>query len=229
MNERGRCYHAPVRTQDAPAARVVIVEDERGLREGLSALIGGFPGFTCAGAYATMEDALRDMGRSAPEIVLLDLGLPGMSGIDGIREIRRRHPSTLAVVLTVHDDDARIFEALCAGATGYLLKTTPPARLMQSLQEVVAGGSPMSPEIARRTIALFRQLRPAERVEHSLTPHEARLLQFLAEGHSYRSAARRLQVSASTVAFHMRNIYRKLEVHSKSEAVAKAIRHGVID
>jgi DNA-binding NarL/FixJ family response regulator len=152
-----------------------------------------------------------------------------MSGIDGIREIRRRHPSTLAVVLTVHDDDARIFEALCVGATGYLLKTTPPARLMQSLQEVVAGGSPMSPEIARRTIALFRQLRPAERVEHSLTPHEARLLQFLAEGHSYRSAARRLQVSASTVAFHMRNIYRKLEVHSKSEAVAKAIRHGVID
>jgi DNA-binding NarL/FixJ family response regulator len=218
-----------VRTQDAPAARVVIVEDERGLREGLSALIGGFPGFTCAGAYAAMEESLRDMGRSAPEIVLLDLGLPGMSGIDGIREIRRRHPSTLAVVLTVHDDDARIFEALCAGATGYLLKTTPPARLMQSLQEVVAGGSPISPEIARRTIALFRQLRPAERVEHSLTPHEARLLQFLAEGHSYRSAARRLQVSASTVAFHMRNIYRKLEVHSKSEAVAKAIRHGVID
>ena len=148
-----------VRTQDAPAARVVIVEDERGLREGLSALIGGFPGFTCAGAYTTMEDALREMGRSAPEIVLLDLGLPGMSGIDGIREIRRRHPSTLAVVLTVHDDDARIFEALCAGATGYLLKTTPPARLMQSLQEVVAGGSPMSPEIARRTIALFRRLR----------------------------------------------------------------------
>jgi DNA-binding NarL/FixJ family response regulator len=152
-----------------------------------------------------------------------------MSGIDGIREIRRRHPSTLAVVLTVHDDDARIFEALCAGATGYLLKTTPPARLMQSLQEVVAGGSPMSPEIARRTIALFRRLRPSDRVEHDLTPHEVRLLQFLSEGYSYRTAARRLQVSVSTVAFHMRNIYRKLEVHSKSEAVAKAIRQGVID
>jgi DNA-binding NarL/FixJ family response regulator len=218
-----------VRTQDKSPARVVIVEDERGLREGLSALIGGFPGFTCAGAYGTMEDALREMGRIAPHVVMVDLGLPRMSGIDGIREIRRRFPSTLAVVLTVHDDDARIFEALCAGATGYLLKTTPPAQLLQALQEVVAGGSPISPQIARRTIALFRQLRPSHREEHNLTPHESRLLQFLSEGYSYRTAARRLQVSVSTIAFHMRNIYRKLEVHSKSEAVAEAIRRGVIE
>jgi DNA-binding NarL/FixJ family response regulator len=159
MNEQGRCYHAPVRNPDNAAARVVIVEDDRGLREGLSALIGGFPGFTCAGAYGTMEDALRDMQRLSPQVVMLDLGLPGMSGIDGIAEIRRRHPATLAVVLTVHDDDARIFDALCAGAAGYLLKTTAPARLLQSLEEVVAGGSPMSPQIARRAIALFRRAR----------------------------------------------------------------------
>jgi DNA-binding NarL/FixJ family response regulator len=210
-------------------ARVLIVEDQRDLRDGLSALIGGFHGFTCAGAYSTMEDALREMGRLEPTVVLLDLGLPGMSGIDGIREMRRRYPSGLAVVLTVHDDDERIFEALCAGAAGYLLKTTPPARLLQSLQEVVAGGSPMSPEIARRTVALFRQIRPSHHGGIDLTPHEARLLQFLSEGHSYRSAARRLQVTTSAVAFHMRNIYRKLEVHSKAQAVAKAIRHGVIE
>jgi DNA-binding NarL/FixJ family response regulator len=209
-------------------ASVAIVEDQSDLREGLAALIGGFPGFTCAGAYGSMEDALRGIARTVPVIALVDLGLPGMSGIDGIREIRRRHPAVLAVVLTVHSDDGRIFEALCAGAAGYLLKSTPPARLLESLQEVVAGGSPMSPEIARRTIALFRQLRPSRGSEHEVTPHEIRLLQLLAAGHNYRSAAARLHVSVSTISFHMRNIYRKLEVHSKSEAVSKAIRHGII-
>jgi DNA-binding NarL/FixJ family response regulator len=208
---------------------VVIVEDQHDLRHGLSALIGGFPGFACTGAYTSMEDALRAMARTPPAIALIDLGLPGMSGIDGIAQIRRWHPSVLALVLTVHDDDDRIFEALCAGAAGYLLKTTPPARLLQALQEVVSGGSPMSPEIARRAIALFRHLRSPRNDEHSLTPHEARLLQFLSEGYSYRTAARRLQVSVSTIAFHMRNIYRKLEVHSKAEAVAKAIRQRFIE
>lgn len=208
---------------------VVVIEDQHDLRHGLSALIGGFPGFTCTGAYTSMEDALRAIAATPPAIALIDLGLPGMSGIDGIAQIRLRYPSVLAVVLTVHDDDERIFEALCAGAAGYLLKTTPPARLLQALQEVVAGGSPMSPEIARRAIALFRHLRSARSDEHHLTPHEARLLQLLADGYSYRTAARRLQVSVSTIAFHMRNIYRKLEVHSKAEAVAKAIRHRVIE
>ena len=207
---------------------VVIVEDQRDLREGLTALIGGFPGFRCVGAYATMEDALREMSRTAPAIVMTDLGLPGMSGIDGIREMRRSHPSILPVVLSVHDDDNRIFDALCAGAAGYLLKTTPPAVLLESLQQVVAGGSPISPEIARRTIALFRQIRPPRSSDHALTPHETRLLQFLADGHNYRTAAERLHVSISTISFHMRNIYRKLEVHSKAEAVSKAIRQGII-
>lgn len=211
-----------------PVVPVTIVEDQADLRAGLAALIGGFPGFACAGAYATMEDALRHLTPVSPAIVLTDLGLPGMSGIDGIREMRRRHPAVLAVVLSVHDDDGRIFDALCAGAAGYLLKTTPPARLLESLQQVVAGGSPMSPEIARRTIALFRQIRPPRGSDHDLTPHETRLLQFLAEGHNYRTAAERLHVSVSTISFHMRNIYRKLEVHSKAEAVSKAIRQGII-
>lgn len=207
---------------------VVIVEDQRDLREGLTALIGGFSGFRCVGAYATMEEALREMARTAPAIVMTDLGLPGMSGIDGIREMRRRYPSILPVVLSVHDDDGRIFDALCAGAAGYLLKTTPPAVLLESLQQVVSGGSPISPEIAKRTIALFRQIRPPRGSDHALTPHETRLLQFLADGHNYRTAAERLRVSVSTISFHMRNIYRKLEVHSKAEAVSKAIRQGII-
>jgi DNA-binding NarL/FixJ family response regulator len=199
---------------------VVIVEDQRDLREGLTALIGGFSGFRCVGAYATMEEALREMVRTAPAIVMTDLGLPGMSGIDGIREMRRRYPSILPVVLSVHDDDRRIFDALCAGAAGYLLKTTPPAVLLESLQQVVAG--------AKRTIALFRQIRPPRGSDHALTPHETRLLQLLADGHNYRTAAERLRVSVSTISFHMRNIYRKLEVHSKAEAVSKAIRQGII-
>jgi DNA-binding NarL/FixJ family response regulator len=175
-----------------------------------------------------MEDALRGIARVVPGIVLVDLGLPGMSGIDGIREIRRRHHSVLALVLTVHSDDGRIFEALCAGAAGYMLKSTPPARLLESLQEIVAGGSPMSPEIARRAIALLRQLRPSRGSEHDVTPHETRLLQLLAAGHNYRAAAERLRVSVSTISFHMRSIYRKLEVHSNSAAVSKAIRRGII-
>jgi DNA-binding NarL/FixJ family response regulator len=134
----------------------------------------------------------------------------------------------LFLVLTVFDDDARIFEALCAGACGYLLKKTPAARLLESVREVVAGGSPMSPEVARRVIELFRRVRPAESAEYALTPHETRLLKLIVEGHSYKSAAAALGVTVHTISFHMRSIYDKLQVHSKSEAVAKALRQGLI-
>lgn len=126
-------------------------------------------------------------------------------------------------------DDERIFDALCAGACGYLLKKTPPARLLESLREAVAGGSPMSPEVARRVIALFRDIRPPERADYELTPHETRLLKLLVEGHNYKTAAVELCVSVNTVSFHMRRIYEKLQVHSKSEAVAKALRNRLIN
>jgi DNA-binding NarL/FixJ family response regulator len=151
-----------------------------------------------------------------------------MSGIEGIRILRELHPDMRLLVLTVYDDDERIFEALCAGASGYLLKKTPPARLLESLRETAEGGAPMSPEVARRVIEIFRRVRPAEREEHDLTPHELRILKMLVDGHNYRTAAASLGVSVNTIAFHVKRIYEKLHVHSKSEAVAKALKSGLV-
>jgi DNA-binding NarL/FixJ family response regulator len=163
-----------------------------------------------------------------PDVALLDIGLPGMSGVDGIRLLKERYPRMLMLTLTVHDDDARIFDALCAGASGYLLKNTEPARLVESVKEAARGGAPMSPEVARRVIRLFREIRPPERADYSLTPHEIRILKLLVDGHNYKSAAARLGVTTSTVSFHLQHIYEKLQVHSKTEAVAKALQNRLV-
>lgn len=207
---------------------VVIVEDQREIREGLRALIDGTGGFRCAGAYRSMEEALDRFPGETPDVALLDIGLPGMSGIDGIRLLRERHPSMQLLMLTVYDDDDRIFHALCAGACGYLLKKTPPTRLLEALREAMEGGAPLSPEVARRVITLFRDHRPPGRAEYNLTPHETRLLKMLVDGHTYGTAAEELGVTFNTVHFHMKHIYEKLQVHSKSEAVAKALRSGLL-
>lgn len=208
--------------------KVAIVEDRRDIREGLAALIQGTEGYQCKGSFRSMEEALEAIDRDLPDVALMDIGLPGMSGIEGIRILKERHPSLLLIMLTVYNDDERIFDALCAGACGYLLKNTPPVRLLASLEEAVAGGSPMSPEIARRVVTLFREIRPPERAGYELTPHETRLLKLLVEGHNYKTAAKELSVSVNTISFHMRRIYDKLQVHSKSEAVSKALRHGLV-
>jgi DNA-binding NarL/FixJ family response regulator len=208
--------------------KVAIVEDRREIRDGLAMLIGGTEGFRCTGSFRSMEEALAKISFEIPDIVLCDIQLPGMSGIEGMRILKERYPSMLLLMLTVYDDDERIFDALCAGACGYLLKKTPPVRLLESLREAVGGGSPMSPEVARRVIALFRDIRPPERADYALTPHETRLLKLLVEGHNYKTAAFELSVSVNTVSFHMRRIYEKLQVHSKSEAVAKALRDRLV-
>ncbi len=208
--------------------RVAIIEDQREIREGLNMLIGGTPGYKSAGAYRSMEEALERIGGDFPDVVLVDIGLPGMSGIEGIRLLKQRYPDLPPLMLTVYDDDARIFDAICAGACGYLLKDTPPPRLLESLQEVVAGGAPMSPQVAGRVIALFREIRPPEHANYGLTPHEVRLLTLLVEGHNFKTAAAESGVSPATIAWHMRHVYEKLQVHSKSEAVAKALRERII-
>src|SRR5918911_3877360 len=208
--------------------KVAIVEDRREIREGLAMLISGTDGYRCTGSFRSMEEALSKISFDLPDIVLCDIGLPGMSGIEGMRILKDRYPNVLLLMLTIYDDDERIFDALCAGACGYLLKKTPPVRLLESLREAVHGGSPMSPEVARRVIALFRDIRPPERADYALTPHEQRLLKLLVEGHNYKTAAFELNVSINTVSFHMRRIYEKLQVHSKSEAVAKALRDRLV-
>jgi DNA-binding NarL/FixJ family response regulator len=207
---------------------VAIVEDRREIREGLATIISGTPGFCCTGAFRSMEEALDRIGQNLPDVVLNDIGLPGMSGIDGIRILKERYPDLVVLILTIYDDDDRIFDALCAGASGYLLKKTQPARLLESLREAVGGGAPMSPEVARRVIAIFRQFRPPDSSKCDLTPHEVRLLRLFVDGHNYKTAAAELGVTVHTISFHLRSIYDKLQVHSKSAAVAKALRNRLV-
>jgi DNA-binding NarL/FixJ family response regulator len=208
--------------------KVLLIEDQRDVREGLSVLINGSPGFRCLAAFRTMEEALREVDRELPDVVLTDVGLPGMSGVEGTKILKETHPDLPVVALTVYDDDEDVFNALCAGASGYLLKNTPPAKLLESLKEVVAGGAPMSPEVALRVIRLFREFSPPPRASHRLTHQELELLKLIIDGHSYKTAATELGISVSTVSFHLQNIYGKLQVHSKSEAVAKALRERLV-
>jgi DNA-binding NarL/FixJ family response regulator len=208
--------------------RIAIVEDQQEIRDGLRFLINNTEGYQCTDAFGSMEDALRSLPGNMPDIALTDIGLPGMSGIEGARLMKDRWPELVVVALTVYDDDERIFDALCAGASGYLLKKTPPAKLIESLKEAMNGGAPMTPEVANRVVALFRKVRPPAKADCDLTPHELRLLKLLVEGHSYKTAAAELRSSVNTIGFHMRNIYRKLQVHSKSEAVVKAMRHNLV-
>ncbi len=211
--------------------RVALVEDEKRTREGLQAFLKAKKDFVCVAAWKSIEEALaaKDLSDAdAPDVLLLDIGLPGMSGIQGLAPLRQRYPQTAIVILTVYEDNERVFEALCAGATGYLLKNTPPAKLLDSLRDAKNGGSPMSPEIARRVIELFRKFRPPAKAQYNLTPHEMKLLKLLVEGHSYKTAAAELGVTLHTIAFHIQNIYVKLQVHSKSEAVARALRENLL-
>jgi DNA-binding NarL/FixJ family response regulator len=207
---------------------VAIIEDHHKFRECLEFLLNNTAGYRCVGSFRSMEEALEKIKYNLPDVALLDIGLPGMSGVEGVRILKERYPRVLTLMNTVYDDDERIFQALCAGASGYLLKKTPPAKLLESLQEAIAGGAPMSPEVARRVLNLFRQVRPPEQGDYQLTPHELRLLKLLVEGHSYKTAATHLGVSVKTISFHLQKIYEKLQVHSKSEAVAKALRNRLV-
>jgi len=217
-------------TSETPdtCVRVVLIEDVREVRDGLSALISGTGGYKCVASYGRMETALAHMGGDKPDVILTDLGLPGMSGIEGIERLRQIFPKTPIVALTIFDNEDRIFAALCRGANGYLLKTIPPVRLLEALQEAVEGGSPMSPAIAARVVNLFRTFRPPEHAEYHLTPQETELLKLLVDGHHKKTAAREMGISFHTVSFHLKNIYEKLQVHSKTEAVAKALREKLV-
>lgn len=208
--------------------RLAIVEDQPQTREGLAILLRGTEGCSLVGAYGSMEEALAALKTDAPDVALLDIELPGMSGIEGVRRLKQRFPSIQILMLTVFADNDHVFEAICAGASGYLLKDTPPARLTEAVHELVSGGAPMSPEIARKVVGMFSRVAPPRTEDHKLSPREVDLLKLLAEGHSYKTAAKALSISIDTVRFHIRNIYDKLHVHSKSEAVILALRQGIV-
>lgn len=211
-----------------PVIGVAIIEDQRETREGLSFLINNTDRFECRHVYASMEAALQGIGVNPPRVALVDIGLPGMNGIEGVRILRERYPSIVPVLLTVYKDDDRIFQAICAGACGYLLKKTPPARLLEAVREIAEGGAVMSPEVSLRVVELFRKTQTREQFSTALSPQEQQVLKLLMEGHQNKTAAAELGISIHTVSFHLRSIYEKLHVHSRSEAVARALREGLI-
>ena len=208
--------------------RIAIIEDEQEIRECLAILVQSSPGLSLAGTFGTMTAALARLPLDPPDIALVDIGLPDMSGIEGVRRLKQQLPAVRTLILTVYEDNDRIFDALCAGASGYLLKRTPPERLLDAVGDVMSGGAAMSPEVARKVVGLFTQFRPPDHAPAELTPHELRLLKMLMDGHSYRSAGATLGVTPHAISFHLRNIYEKLQVHSKTEAVAKALQRRLI-
>ncbi len=209
---------------------VIIVEDNKTIREGFATLINGTEGYKCIGTYSNCEDFLNELPVKEPDVVLMDIGLPGMSGIEGVKKAKEIKPGLDILMLTVYQDSNKVFEALCAGACGYLVKKTPPTKLLEAIKEVYNGGSPMSPQIARLVINVFQenQIRNSGQEKFDLTGREKEVLALLSEGNNYNEIGEALFISVDTVRHHIRNIYRKLHVHSRSEAVAKAIRKGLI-
>ncbi|HJZ79289.1 MAG TPA: response regulator transcription factor [Pyrinomonadaceae bacterium] len=208
--------------------RVMIVEDDRPTREGLGLLIDGTRGYRCVAKFRSVEEALKLHLAETPNVLLLDIRLPGMPGSDGVSVLKEKYPSAQILMLTINADEDSVFESICRGACGYLLKNTTPARLLEAISETHHGGAPMSPEVARKVVTLFQKTGPPQKIDERLTPQEMRLLRLLVEGHTYQGAADLLKISVHTARNYIRSIYEKLHVHSKSEAVGKALRSRII-
>ncbi|HLX13236.1 MAG TPA: response regulator transcription factor [Bacteroidota bacterium] len=202
---------------------VCIVEDDPDIRESLAILIDGMPGFSCKQKFESAEEALKDIAINPPDVVLMDIQLPGINGIEAVRRLRDRNSEVDIIMLTVHEDEDSVFQSLCAGASGYLPKNTPPAKLLDAISEVRRGGSPMGANIARLVVKSFQTTH-----DPMLSEREYGVLDRLCKGDSYKEIAERLFISEETVRSHIKNIYRKLEVHSKAEAVAKALHSKII-
>lgn len=214
-------YLVPMRSENI---HVALVEDDPEIRQLLQLIIGGSPGFSCVHAFADAEAAITALPQIAVDVVLMDIELPGLSGIDCVQALRTLGFTADILMLSVRDEDEAVFAALCAGASGYLVKETPPAQLLQAIQDCKAGGAPMSASIARRVVASFH--RPVS--EALLSDRETEVLRLLCQGANYKSIAEQIFVSANTVKAHIKNIYRKLEVHTRAEAVLRAEKERLI-
>jgi len=200
---------------------VSIVEDDAQVRASLTKLIAGAPGFECVSGHSSAEDALREIPRVKPAVVLMDINLPGINGVECSRQLKPKLPATQIIMLTVYQNTENIFNALAAGATGYMLKQTPPAELLAAIRDVHAGGSPMSSHIARKIVQSFQPPSSADPSSQSLSPREREVLDLLARGFLYKEIADQIKVSYATVHTHIRHVYEKLHVRSRTEAVAK--------
>ncbi len=209
---------------------VAIVEDNNTIREGLAALINGTEGYKCVGAFGDVESFLPKINSLPINVVLMDIGLPGMNGIEGTKAAAIKNPDLSILMLTVYEESEFVFDALCAGACGYLVKKTPPARLLEAIKDANDGGSPMSSRIARQVITAFKEGQniTSSTKDYDLSDREISVLNLLADGCNYQEIAETLFIAVDTVRHHIRNIYKKLHVHSQSEAVAKAIRKKII-
>ncbi|HET6769822.1 MAG TPA: response regulator transcription factor [Chitinophagaceae bacterium] len=209
--------------------KVVIFEDNRSLREGLAAMIGGTPGFACSGAFPNCNNLLKNISQTKPDVVLMDIEMPGINGIEAVAMIKEEFPEIKILMETIFDDDEKIFNSICAGAEGYILKHTTPAEIMEAITEIHDGGSPMTPSIANRVLKMVK-VRPESGRKESfdLSTREKEILTCLVKGMSYKMIADTCFISIETVNVHIKNIYKKLHVHSKSEAVAKAIKGRIV-
>ncbi len=200
---------------------VSIVEDDPQVRSSLAKLIDSSPGYRCVSRHGSAEDALLEIPKVKPEVVLMDINLPGLNGVECVRRLKPQLPGAQMIMLTVYQNTEHIFNALAAGATGYMLKQTPPAELLLAIKEVHGGGSPMSSHIARKIVQSFQHTATASAEAESLSPREAEVLELLAKGFLYKEIAEQMKVSYATVHTHIRHIYEKLHVRSRTEAVAK--------
>jgi DNA-binding NarL/FixJ family response regulator len=211
-----------------PTRSVWLIEDNASLRRNVARVVDAVPGFRCTGLYHRCEDALarlREPATPPPAIILLDVGLPGMSGLDGIGPMKEAAPAAQIVVLTAFEDDEKIYRAICAGASGYLLKSASLAELAAALTEVAAGGSPMTPRVARRVLEMFTRLAPQPTAQ-PLSPRERQVIELMADGLTNKEIASRLSLSVHTVVEYVGDIYGKLHVNTRAGAVAKALRSG---
>jgi DNA-binding NarL/FixJ family response regulator len=204
--------------------RVSIVEDRNRIRDTIVDIINGTVGLKCVAAYNSVESALKDIEQNVPDVLLMDIGLPGMSGIEGVKVVKNKLPSIDVLMHTVYDDDDKIFQSICAGASGYVLKNVESAELIRAIKEIRIG-APMSASIARRLLTMVRgkEARPTDQM--NLSPRELDILQWLVEGYSYKRIAEKLFISPLTVQSHIKRVYEKLQVHSKSAAVSKALKY----
>jgi DNA-binding NarL/FixJ family response regulator len=204
--------------------KVAIVDDDEGIRTSLSALIKRAKDFKLMGEFANGEIALKEIPKNLPDVVLMDINLPGMKGYDCVRQIKGAHPTVQFLMLTVYEDSDSLFNSLRAGASGYLLKRTANARLLEAIQDVFSGGAPMSPQLARRVVQFFSQPAPENSPLTKLTPSEREFLDQLSKGYAYKEIADRMGISIDTVRSYVRTVYEKLHVHSRTEAVVKYLR-----
>lgn len=208
--------------------RIVLYEDNPQLREGLTMLLNGSEGFEVLAAYKNCSNVVQEVEALRPDIILMDIDMPGISGIEGLKLIRQKNSSVKVLMLTVFDDNKNVFEALRNGANGYLLKKTPPAKLLEYIQEAHTGGAPMSSSIATQVLRMFSEAHTPVSSDYHLSEREKEVLQLLVNGYSYKMIASEMYIAIDTVRSHIKKIYEKLHVNSKSEAVAKAFKDKLV-